>query len=113
MYAGLAWAWITLRIFPSVVRLWTGRGDAIDWLASPLCFIGLDQIGFSVRWLIFPGAIRVMQVDELLYWVGLYVLSGLGVMLLDIGYRIARAMMTALVDELILLRAMRGAIAPY
>jgi hypothetical protein len=58
-----------------MVRTWRGKGDALDAIRGPVFFVGVVQIGFSVRWLIWPHAIPVMTQAELSTWSGLYVLS--------------------------------------
>jgi hypothetical protein len=73
--SGLAWLLPTLIMAPGIVRVWRGRGDSIDAMRGPVFFIGIVQIGFTIRWLIWPHAIPVMGATELSTWAGLYVLS--------------------------------------
>lgn len=73
--SGLAWLVPTLMIFPGVVRTWLGKGDPIDAMRGPIFFVGVVQIGFSVRWLLWPHALPAMGKTELSTWAGLYVLS--------------------------------------
>lgn len=87
--AGIAWLLPTLMIFPGVVRTWFGRGDQIDAMRGPIFFVGVVQIGFSARWLLWPHAIPVMQPAELSTWAGLYVLSFFCAIALAVAHRIA------------------------
>lgn len=78
---GLAWLAVALLFAPSVWRIWKApmhgpsRPDPLDVLMSPLAFIGALQVGFSIRWLIFPDALGFMRTGELVVWAGLYFLS--------------------------------------
>lgn len=91
--AGLAWSFLAVLFAGAVLRVWFGGADIVDVLVSPLAFVALDQVGFSVRWLIFPGAMRVMGTDELILWAGLYTLSVLAVVWLTLAYRAARVLL--------------------
>lgn len=87
--AGIAWLLPTLMIFPGVVRTWLGTGDQIDAMRGPIFFVGIVQIGFSVRWLLWPHALPAMGKTELSTWAGLYVLSVMCAAGLAVAHRIA------------------------
>lgn len=87
--SGLAWLLPTLAILPGMIRTWRGTADAIDVMRGPIFFVGIVQIGFSVRWAIWPHAIPVMGATELSTWSGLYVLSIMGAVGLVIANRFA------------------------
>lgn len=65
-------------LLPSVARWMTGRGDRIDMLACPVCFVMAITALFNARWLLWPDAIGVMASDEFAAWTGLRVLSIIG-----------------------------------
>lgn len=90
LLAGWAWVAPLLLFSPCVFRIWQGRGDALDWLGSPVAFVSAVQVGFALRWLLFPGAISVMGPAELAFWAGLYVLSALCAALFVLAWRVAR-----------------------
>ena len=88
--AGLCWL-LPLGLFlPCVLRIWRGRGDALDWIGSPAAFVAMLQVGFVLRWLLFPNAVAVMRDGELALWAGLYALSALCAVSFVLAWRIAR-----------------------
>ncbi len=88
--AGLLWIIPLLLFAPSVIRIWRNRADALDVVLSPVAFLALNQIGFTVRWLLFPRAVSVMRSDEIMVWAGLYTMSALCVVGLVGAYSAAR-----------------------
>jgi hypothetical protein len=96
LLSGIAWL-IPLALFtPAVIRIWrapwTGpsRPDPLDVLVSPLAFVGALHVGFTIRWVLFPHSIRVMDSIELGLWSGLYVLSIIAAGCSVLAWRIAR-----------------------
>lgn len=94
--SGLAWL-VPMALFaPAVWRIWRApihgpsRPDPIDVMVSPLAFIAALQVGFAIRWVLFPHAMIVMEDAELLIWSGLYMLSIIGAALSIVAWRIAR-----------------------
>lgn len=87
-----AFLWgIPLALFaPSVVRIWRSTADALDIIVSPFAFGAIVQIGFTLRWLIFPKATAHMETNELLMWSGLYTLSGITALGAAFAWRVAR-----------------------
>lgn len=88
--AGACWVAPMLLFLPCVVRIWRGRGDALDWIGSPVAFVGMLQVGFLVRWLLYPNAVKHMRDGELAFWAGLYALSALCAVSFVLAWRIAR-----------------------
>lgn len=87
---GVLWLTPLILFAPAVARVWRGTGDPIDVILSPLAFLSADQSGFSIRWVLFPHAIKVMPPGEILLWTGLYTLSALCALGLVVAWRVAR-----------------------
>lgn len=87
--SGLAWLLPLVLFTPSVWRVWSGKAAAVDVICAPLAFVALLQIGFIVRWLVFPHAIGAMVDGELAMWAGLYFMSALSALGLLLAYRAA------------------------
>lgn len=71
----LAWcgpAWLSLGVMRNIIR---GRATRQDVRSSFRLFYAVLQIGFSVRWFLWPSQIGDMGSVELLFWAGLYILS--------------------------------------
>jgi hypothetical protein len=89
LLSGLAWAIPSAMLVPGMYRTLRGTGDPIDAMRGPIFFVGLVQIGFSTRWLVWPHAVPHMEPAELSTWAGLYVLSIMCAIGLAIAHRVA------------------------
>lgn len=96
LLSGLAWLLPMALFAPAVWRIWRApmrgpaRPDPLDVLVSPLAFIAALQVGFIIRWMLFPHAIGTMEGTELAVWSGLYTLSIAAAVLSIVAWRIAR-----------------------
>lgn len=72
---GIAWCGPLIQLAPSFIRVFTDRGAMIDKLRVPFFLNAVAQVGFSVRWFIWPNAIGTMGSTEQSYWAALYTLS--------------------------------------
>lgn len=88
--AGLVWLGPLLLFSPCAARIWRGKGDALDWVGSPVAFVASLQFGFFLRWMWYPHVIVFMEKAELILWAGLYVLSALCAASFCLAWRIAR-----------------------
>ena len=61
----------------SVFRVFAGRYYSRDGERSCFFFMGALQVGFAIRWMLFPQSINEMRGTELHLWAALYVLSTL------------------------------------
>jgi hypothetical protein len=52
----------------------------------------LLQVGFSIRWLLFPDAVSGMRTSEIVVWAGLYCLSLLCAVGSVIAWRLTRGL---------------------
>ena len=75
MISAAAWLWCLFRTAPAMVRVMRRHSIGDDSVRMILWFIAADQIGFCLRWFVFPRALDVMAPDELAWWSGLYALS--------------------------------------
>lgn len=73
--AGIAWLYPLLTRFPSGLRTIRGIGAPGDRKRTAMWFMAFVQVGYVVRWLLYPGAYRTMSLDELAMWGGLHLLS--------------------------------------
>lgn len=73
--SGGAWAIVLVYFAPSIARLWRQTHTDGDLQVSVYPLMAATQIGFAVRWFLFPGVVRLMQWQELVFWSGLYVAS--------------------------------------
>ncbi len=89
LLSGALWIIPAGMLLPGVIRTWRGKADAMDAMRGPIFFVCVVQIGFSVRWAIWPHVIPIMGTAELSTWAGLYVLSGLCAIGLIIANRFA------------------------
>lgn len=96
LLSGLAWLVPMILYTPAICRIWRApmrgpsRPDPLDVLVSPLAFIAALQVGFTIRWMLFPHSISGMQRTELVIWSGLYTLSIAAAVLSIVAWRIAR-----------------------
>ncbi len=75
---------------PSAARWFAGRGDRIDLVASPVCFVAAVSVLFNIRWLVWPDAVGVMAPGEFAVWTGLRTLSIIGWLATIHAFRSAR-----------------------
>lgn len=77
--AGVAWLGPLIAVGPGVWRVMRHPRHAAltDAAYVPTFFIGMVQIGFSLRWLIWHNVIPSMNSGELAAWSTLYLLSSL------------------------------------
>ncbi len=90
LLAGFMWLFPMALFTPAVARIWRSAADAIDVVVSPFAFVAAVQVGFTIRWLIFPTATRQMGSNELIVWAGLYTLSALTALGSAFAWRLAR-----------------------
>lgn len=76
-FSGLMWLLPVLIFSRAIGRVWMGRHHTADLLVVPYPIIGIVQVGFSLRWWLYPKAIVFMSHEETTFWAGLYILSGL------------------------------------
>ncbi|HET7255620.1 MAG TPA: hypothetical protein VFJ46_17825 [Xanthobacteraceae bacterium] len=94
--SGFAWLLPMALFAPAVWRIWRApmhgpsRADPIDVLVSPIAFMAALNVGFIIRWVLFPAAIETMGRNELIIWAGLYTLSIAAAVLSVRAWRIAR-----------------------
>ena len=74
---GLTWLAVLLQRIPGVVRLFRPDPSVNDVFGLPIALVAICQIGFSVRWWVWPRAVDVMEPSELIFWGGLYLASSL------------------------------------
>lgn len=72
-------AWLTAVVFyaGSVARLYRGKAHWSDVFRGLFVFVGLTQVGFVVRWLVFPHAVGTMGGTEKAVWSILYIMSAI------------------------------------
>ncbi len=73
--SGVLWLLPAGYLLPAVPAMWRGSQQAA--LATPILAFSWLMVGFSVRWMIWPAALLVMETEELLFWAGLYTLSSI------------------------------------
>ncbi len=71
----VVWGVEALLLTPGAWRLWNRRGDALDAGRVPILIFSLVQVGFSVRWFVWPDAMGVMGSAETAFWATLYLAS--------------------------------------
>lgn len=72
---GLVWAYPLVTRLPSGWRAIRGKARHGDRKRTAFWFLALANVGFVVRWFLYPGAVRIMTADELALWGGLYLVS--------------------------------------
>lgn len=87
--AAIAWTAVLIRYAPAIGRLLVGRGEVDDVFRALVGFVAITQIGFTVRWYVFPHTVPMMGAAEVSAWLGLYVLSAVEAWAL-VGFSIAR-----------------------
>lgn len=76
--SGLLWLIVALAVCRSAYRLlFTRRAMLFDAIRSVLFFMGLTQFGFSLRWLVWPRTLPIMEDGEIATWCALYLTSAL------------------------------------
>lgn len=61
----------------SFARVVRGQGTTTDAFRTVHCFIAATQIGFVLRWYLYPHAVPLMRGDELSLWIVLYLTSSI------------------------------------
>lgn len=75
--AGLSWLIAAIFYSKSVWRVLASRAKWIDVFRALFVFVALTQVGFTVRWLVWPHAIGQMGFYEQLTWAILYTMSAI------------------------------------
>lgn len=70
-----AWAVPLIRKWSAVCRVWAGRNSGDDLPRATIWFVAASTEFFSLRWVLFPNAVRTMTPAEIYTWSGCYVLS--------------------------------------
>jgi hypothetical protein len=73
--SALVWSVPVLWFARSFVRLFFHRAYSRDCERVTWFFMGLLQVGFALRWLVFHESIPAMRISEVMVWSGLYALS--------------------------------------
>ena len=60
---------------PAMSRTFFRRGTKADTAAGDVFFVALLQIFFSARWVLWPGSLKHMEVNQLTFWASAYALS--------------------------------------
>ena len=76
--SGLCWFAPLVYLLPCFVRTLIGRGSLVDSLRVPFFIVAVAQVGFSLRWLIWPGAISLSGSTEQQLWAAAYSLNAIG-----------------------------------
>jgi hypothetical protein len=87
LISGALWLIPVWLFRKAIVRAWRGAPLRADWLVMGYPVVGIVQFGFSMRWVLFPAVFSLMANAELLFWGGLYTLSGLTVWLVVLAFR--------------------------
>jgi hypothetical protein len=94
LLAGALWAAFAVYAIPAKLRVLRRRGSVEDVFEAVIGSFGWTQAGFTLRWWIWPQAVKTMAGDEVSCWLGLYILSAIqaGAMLaLAVAYKRVRA----------------------
>lgn len=76
LLSGAVWLSVFVSRFPAVLRILHDREPSYnDFFASILVGNGAVQLGFVLRWWLYPNAKAVMQPGELTLWGCLYLVS--------------------------------------
>ena len=75
-YAAGSWLLVALYLMPSLWRVIRNTATPGDVFGALWVAIAVIQIGFSVRWHVFPSVIQFMGDAEKISWMSLYVSSG-------------------------------------
>lgn len=71
----VAWVAPLVMAAPAMKRTFFRRGSDADVDAGDVFFMALLQMFFSVRWLLWPGSLKHMEVNQLTFWATAYALS--------------------------------------
>lgn len=77
LLSGAAWLVPALYLSRRIGRAWRADASRATMLAAPIGFLCWLQVGFVIRWLLWPHAIGDMSGEELATWGALYALSAL------------------------------------
>lgn len=75
LLSGLAWLVPALVLSPRIVRAWRQGASRATLLTAPIAFVCWLQVGFSIRWMLWPHSVAEMGNSELTCWGALYTLS--------------------------------------
>ena len=90
LVAAVAWGAVTVRYAWPVLLLFRRRGEVDDAFRAIVGFVGLTQIGFTVRWFVYPHTVPAMGHNELSLWMALYTASTIEAVAL-VAFSLARA----------------------
>jgi hypothetical protein len=74
--AGLLWLLPGIYLIPRIVRAWGPEPTRGTALSAPVGFLAWLQVGFTIRWQVWPDTRQVMETGELITWAALYAFSG-------------------------------------
>ncbi|MGX7926448.1 hypothetical protein ACWPMX_07730 [Tsuneonella sp. HG094] len=78
LLSGTLWLSVMLSRLPSVLRIVRDRDPSIaDFFAAFLVGNGAVQLGFVLRWWLYPNVKGLMQPGELVLWGCLYLVSSM------------------------------------
>ena len=77
LVSGVAWLLPAIVLTSRIVGSWKRSASRATMLAAPIGFLAWMQVGFTVRWLVWPHALTAMNGTELTTWAALYALSAL------------------------------------
>lgn len=75
LVSGVLWLIPALLLTGRILRSWRAGATRATVLAAPIGFVAWMQVGFVVRWMLWPHALGTMNVLELTAWAALYLLS--------------------------------------
>lgn len=70
-------AWLAPLVLaaPAMARVALRRDNRKDVAKGDAFFMALLQILFSVRWILWPGSLQHMEINQLTFWASAYALS--------------------------------------
>lgn len=74
--SGALWLIPAMLLTGRILRSWRAGASRATVLAAPIGFVAWMQVGFTVRWALWPHALGTMNGLELAAWGALYLLSG-------------------------------------
>ncbi len=95
-FAGLAWLILVADFSDTIGRFRRGRRRADDWARLVVLFVGLLQIGFTLRWLMLGrDDLSAMERIDLEVWSLLYFGSGIAAAGLVPAWRLIEGALTS------------------
>ncbi len=89
--SGLLWVLTAIYFLPAVWRIAWLRQRYYDPMKAVFVFLACANLGFIMRWYVWPSAQSSMGSEELATWAGMYVLSSLsalGLFFVSRAYRV-------------------------